>query len=97
MDKLPYLGYQSHRHAAPTSFCGRSEAVAYRESEEMDEAGVLYIVVALFLVVLAILWFLLPFAIFGTKPKLDELLVETRKTNTELAEIRDYLSRSKGP
>ena len=63
----------------------------------MEEAGVLYLVVGLFLIVLAILWFLLPFAIFGTKPKLDELLAETKKTNTELAEIRDYLSRLRAP
>jgi hypothetical protein len=32
------------------------------------------VVVVLFLFVLAILWFLLPFAIFGTKDKLSELI-----------------------
>jgi hypothetical protein len=33
------------------------------------------------LVVLAILWFFLPFAVFGTKPKLDALIAEARKLN----------------
>ncbi|VVM20197.1 hypothetical protein BSPWISOXPB_5199 [uncultured Gammaproteobacteria bacterium] len=37
------------------------------------------VVVVLFLFVLAILWFLLPFAIFGTKDKLSELIAETKK------------------
>jgi hypothetical protein len=41
--------------------------------------GVVVVVVVLFLFVLAILWFLLPFAIFGTKDKLSELIAETKK------------------
>jgi hypothetical protein len=44
------------------------------------------VVVVLFLFVLAILWFLLPFAIFGTKDKLSELIAETKKTNEQLSE-----------
>ncbi len=44
--------------------------------------------ISLFLVVLAILWFLLPFAIFGTKDKLGELIAETKKTNEELKALR---------
>ena len=50
--------------------------------------GGMYILVVLFLVVLAILWFILPFAIFGTKSKLDELIREMRRTNTQLEKLR---------
>lgn len=46
------------------------------------------VAILLFLVVLAILWFLLPFAIFGTKDKLSELITETKKTNEELKALR---------
>lgn len=47
----------------------------------MEALGGLYAVVVLFLVVLAILWVIMPFAIFGTKGKLDELIREAKKTN----------------
>ena len=50
------------------------------------------IVIVLFLVVLAILWFLLPFAIFGTKDKLSELISESKRTNDELKAIREELT-----
>ena len=46
--------------------------------------GILYVVVIIFLVVLAILWFFLPFAIFGIKPLLNKLLVELKETNQYL-------------
>lgn len=43
----------------------------------LDEVlGGFALVVMLFLVVLAILWFILPFAIFGTKARLDSLIVK---------------------
>lgn len=42
-----------------------------------------------FLIVLAIAWFLLPFAMFGLKPRIDELTKETRKTNALLEQIRN--------
>ncbi len=45
------------------------------------------VLIILFLVVLAILWFLLPFAIFGTKDKLDALISETKKINQELEKL----------
>jgi hypothetical protein len=41
----------------------------------------------LFLFVLTVLWFLLPFAIFGIKPKLDAVIVEMRVTNKLLKEL----------
>ena len=50
--------------------------------------GGLNLIVVLFLFVLGILWFLLPFAIFGTKDRLNELIAETQKTNAELAALR---------
>lgn len=50
-------------------------------------SGIFGIVIFLFLLVLAILWFILPFAIFGIKPKLDMILQELDKTNTLLAAL----------
>lgn len=47
--------------------------------------GLLGLVVGIFLLVLAILWFILPFAIFGIKPKLDMILTDLNKTNKLLA------------
>jgi len=43
--------------------------------------------IGVFLIILALLWFLLPFAIFGTKDKLDEIIHETKKTNALLERI----------
>jgi len=42
----------------------------------------------LFLIILAILWFFLPFAVFGTKPKIDKLLAELKRGNDLLVKIR---------
>ena len=47
----------------------------------------LFIVVGVFLIILLILWFLLPFAIFGTKDKLNDLINETKKTNDRLRKM----------
>ncbi len=49
--------------------------------------GILYVLVIIFLVVLAILWFILPFAIFGIKPLLNKLLAELEETNQYLSEL----------
>ena len=60
----------------------------------MNEAlGGIYLFVIIFLFILAVLWFFLPFAIFGTKDKLNELIRETRKTNEEIAKLREEISR----
>jgi len=40
-----------------------------------------------FFPLLAILWFILPFAIFGIKPLLNKLLAELEKTNQYLSEL----------
>ena len=59
----------------------------------MDETlGGAVILIYLFLFVLALLWFFLPFAIFGTKDKLNQLIRETEETNEELRRIRIQLS-----
>ncbi|WP_298580624.1 hypothetical protein [uncultured Luteimonas sp.] len=58
----------------------------------MDDAslltGGLGLVVVLFLFVLALLWFLLPFAVFGIKDLLKELIRETRATREVLQATR---------
>jgi hypothetical protein len=50
------------------------------------------LVVAGFFFILAMLWFLLPFAIFGTKDKLAEIIAESKKTNAELSRISSELA-----
>ena len=47
--------------------------------------------------VLAAVWFFVPFAIFGTKSKLDDLIDELEKTNKELADIKAVLTRTNLP
>ena len=54
------------------------------------------LIVALFLLVLAVLWFLLPFAIFGTKDKLAEIIAESKRTNAELTRIASELAAVRG-
>ena len=51
-------------------------------------AGVGFVVV-MFLVVLAILWFFLPFAIFGTKALIEQQIQESKETNKLLKQIVD--------
>lgn len=57
----------------------------------MEAIGGLSILWILFLLVLGVLWFLLPFAIFGTKDRLRDLIEENRRSNQELAAIRKQL------
>ena len=57
--------------------------------------GGLYIFVVIFLFILAILWFLLPFAIFGTKDRLDALLKEARAIKSEMEIIRAEITGQK--
>lgn len=45
----------------------------------------------IFSVILAILWILVPFAIFGIKPLLRDLLAEQRKTYAALATISQQI------
>ncbi|MGN6280738.1 hypothetical protein [Frateuria sp.] len=50
-------------------------------------SGGLGLALFLFLFILAALWFLLPFAVFGIKDKLGALIEESKKSNAELARI----------
>jgi uncharacterized protein YoxC len=54
----------------------------------MPVEGILYIALVVFLIILAIAWIILPFAIIGTKPLLQQLLAEARMTNQLLRETR---------
>jgi hypothetical protein len=47
--------------------------------------GAVILVLIIFLIILAILWFLLPFAVFGAKDLLRELIKEQKITNELLA------------
>ena len=48
----------------------------------------LFIIGVAFIILLLFLWFLLPFAVFGTKVKLNDLINETKKTNYQLEKLR---------
>ena len=43
--------------------------------------GIFVIATYIFLFLVAVLWFLLPFAVFGIKPLLKELIGEMRRMN----------------
>jgi hypothetical protein len=53
------------------------------------EYGIFMIVAFAFGVAIAIAWIVLPFAVFGTKPLLEQLLSETRRTNTLLDRLAE--------
>ena len=57
----------------------------------MDYTSGVGLAVVIFLVVLAILWFLLPFAVFGIKDKLTALVTETKNTNSQLSELKSEI------
>ena len=53
----------------------------------METLAGLYVVLSIFLVVMAVIWFFLPFAVFGIKGKLDELLKEIKEIRIQVQEI----------
>lgn len=58
----------------------------------MPVTGFLAVILVLFFVCLAILWVLMPFAIFGTKDLLKAQLREQERTNAlleQLAQLKD--------
>jgi hypothetical protein len=59
----------------------------------MNELAGLYLIWVLFLTVLAIVWILLPFAIFGTKPKLNAVVEQLRAVNSQLVKTNELLSQ----
>ena len=48
----------------------------------------LIIILGLLIIVWAILWVSLPFAIFGIKEKFNDLIIETKITNEQLEKLR---------
>ncbi|MPQ76654.1 hypothetical protein [Hydrogenovibrio sp. JE_KL2] len=63
-------------------------------------SGFFGLIFFVFLLVAGILWFLMPFAVFGTKSKLEELIQAQAQTNqllsnmhNEIAELRKSLSK----
>ncbi len=53
----------------------------------------IYVGGIIFLVVSALLWFLLPFAVFGTKRKIDQLIEENQETNLKLQLLINEMKR----
>jgi hypothetical protein len=62
--------------------------------------GILYLIGVIFVIVLAICWIILPFALIGLKPLLRELIKEQKRTNELLGsppETPVYLTRKSTP
>jgi len=53
-------------------------------AEVIGGIGLFWVV---FLIALGVLWFLLPFAVFGIKARLDKQIVEQERTNQLLVEL----------
>lgn len=53
----------------------------------------LVVIVAVFFIILCVLWVILPFAVFGIKDRLNKLVTETNLQNQLLTEVRDILKR----
>ena len=60
----------------------------------MPVTGLLAVALVLFLILLAVLWVLMPFAIFGTKDLLREQISEQKKTNALLQRLADQQDRA---
>lgn len=54
-------------------------------------AGAFGFVVIVFLLIAVVLWFLLPFAVFGTKARIDELIQINKRSNVVLEAIYEEL------
>ena len=59
----------------------------------MESFGVFYLLLGLFALVIVVLWILMPFAIFGTKDKLQTLIDETVATRKVLTDILEALKK----
>ena len=59
-----------------------------------DVAGGFSIVFTLFWIVLAVLWILVPFAIFGIKPRLDRLIANQEKMLEQQVRTNRWLAAS---
>jgi hypothetical protein len=54
--------------------------------------GVIYILI---ITIIAILWIMLPFAVFGIKRKLDVMIEIMKEMRTAMTEMRSELNRAK--
>ena len=52
--------------------------------------GLLLLIATILLAVLVILWITFPFAVFGTKPRLDEINRNLEEIRGELQAIREF-------
>ncbi len=59
----------------------------------VDILGGLGLFWVIFLIALATLWFLLPFAVFGIKGRLDVQIAEQERTNQLLMKLLDSINR----
>jgi hypothetical protein len=67
----------------------------HKESQTMPETlGPMGVLCLIFLAILSILWFFLPFAIFGIKGKLNVALQEMHETNQKLDELLQESSKA---
>lgn len=57
------------------------------------DLGLIGVFVALFLLLLAVLWCVLPFAVFGIKGRLDHIAQLLRHQNDHIASLRTDLAR----
>ena len=55
------------------------------------------VIVGIFLIILAILWFLLPFAVFGTKAILKDILAELKAIRVAVENQQGTESRTPDP
>jgi len=51
--------------------------------------------VIIFLIVLAVLWFLLPFAVFGTQGRLQKIIDELHSLNSAILQLKTEVSNIK--
>jgi hypothetical protein len=56
-------------------------------------AATIYLVLMVLAVVIAILWILLPFAVFGLKALVSQAIAEQRRTNNLLSEVKEALRK----
>lgn len=59
----------------------------------MGSSSGVYSILVIFLFILAVLWILMPFAIFGTKAKLDSLIEQSKINNDKLQVILEELQK----
>lgn len=55
----------------------------------------LYIFIILIAFIIAILWILMPFAIFGTKDKLQQIIDETKANRIAMEQVIELLKKDK--